>query len=81
MWQVDDNGEDASEDEKKKDVDNISGDKLIQTAKKKKTGMQGIRRRAKLRNDHIDGYATNSPSDSEGGYGDCFRKLYDIDIK
>ena len=35
LWQVDDNREDVSEDEKKKDVDDISSDKLIQPAKKK----------------------------------------------
>ena len=49
MWQVDDNGEDASEDEKKKDVDNISGDKLIQTAKKKKTVNAGNATKGKVK--------------------------------
>ncbi len=42
IWQNDDNGEDVSEDEKKeKDVDGIGGDKLIQTAKKKKSANAG----------------------------------------
>ncbi|KAF8346709.1 replication factor RFC1 C terminal domain-containing protein [Amanita rubescens] len=41
-YENDDNGEDVSEDEKKeKDADGISGDKLIQTAKKKKSANAG----------------------------------------
>ena len=42
IWQNDDNVDDVSEDEKKeKDADGIGGDKLIQTAKKKKSANAG----------------------------------------
>jgi hypothetical protein len=39
----------VSEDEKKKDVDNISGDKLIQAAKKKKTANAGNTAKGKVK--------------------------------